>query len=149
MKLAFFGTPEFAVPSLDALLASRHEVVLVVAQPDRRAGRGMSLRRPPVAERAAERGIPLLQPERIRDEGFVAAFAAAGVDAAAVVAYGKILPASLLALPRHGFLNVHGSILPQYRGAAPIQRAIESGESKTGVTIMQLDEQMDHGPVFA
>ena len=149
MRLAFFGTPRFAVPSLAALIESRHEVALVVAQPDRPAGRGMNLRRPPVAELAREAGIPLLQPDRVRDERFIEAFTAAGVEFAAVVAYGKILPAALLAVPPRGFVNVHGSVLPKYRGAAPIQRAIENGETGTGVTIMQLDEQMDHGPVFA
>lgn len=149
MKVAFFGTPAFAVPSLEALLASRHEVVLVVAQPDKPAGRGMNLRRPPVAEAAAARGIVLLQPARVRDEGFLEAFDAAGADVAAVVAYGKILPAALLARAPHGFVNVHGSLLPKYRGAAPIQRAIENGESVTGVSIMKLDEEMDHGPVYA
>lgn len=149
MRVAFFGTPAFAVPSLEALLASRHEVVLVVAQPDKPAGRGMNLRRPPVAAVAASRGIDLRQPERARDEAFLAAFDAARVDLAAVVAYGKILPAALLARSPHGFVNVHGSLLPNYRGAAPIQRAIENGESRTGVSIMQLDEEMDHGPVYA
>jgi methionyl-tRNA formyltransferase len=149
VRLAFFGTPPFAVPSLAALIDSRHQVELVVAQPDRPAGRGMNLRRPPVAELALESGIPLLQPERARDERFIEEFASAGVEIAAVVAYGKILPASLLAVPPLGFVNVHGSVLPKYRGAAPIQRAIENGEAATGVTIMQLDEQMDHGPVFA
>ncbi len=149
MRVAFFGTPAFAVPSLEALLGSRHEVVLVVAQPDKPAGRGMNLRRPPVAEVAASRGIALQQPDRVRDEAFLAAFEAAGVDVAAVVAYGKILPAALLARAPRGFVNVHGSLLPKYRGAAPIQRAIENGERATGVSIMKLDEEMDHGPVYA
>jgi methionyl-tRNA formyltransferase len=149
VRVAFFGTPAFAVPSLEALLGSRHEVALVVAQPDKPAGRGMNLRRPPVAELAAERGIALLQPDRVRDEAFLTAFDAARVDLAAVVAYGKILPAALLARAPRGFVNVHGSLLPKYRGAAPIQRAIENGERLTGVSIMKLDEEMDHGPVYA
>jgi methionyl-tRNA formyltransferase len=149
VRVAFFGTPAFAVPSLEALLRSRHEVVVVIAQPDKPAGRGMNLRRPPVAETAVAKGIALLQPDRVRDEGFQRAFADARADVAAVVAYGKILPASLLAIPSHGFVNVHGSILPKYRGAAPIQRAIENGETTTGVSIMKLDEEMDHGPVYA
>ena len=149
VRVAFFGTPAFAVPSLEALLGSGHEVVLVVAQPDKPAGRGMALRRPPVAEVAASRGIPLLQPDRVRDEAFLGGFDAARPDLAAVVAYGKILPAALLARAPHGFVNVHGSLLPKYRGAAPIQRAIENGERVTGVSIMRLDEEMDHGPVYA
>ncbi len=149
VRVAFFGTPAFAVPSLEALLGSRHEVVLVVAQPDRPAGRGMNLRRPPVAELAAARGLPLLQPQRVRDESFLEDFTEARADVAVVVAYGKILPAALLARSPHGFVNVHGSILPKYRGAAPIQRAIENGETVTGVSIMKLDEEMDHGPVYA
>lgn len=149
VRVAFFGTPAFAVSSLEALLGSRHEVVLVVAQPDKPAGRGMNLRRPPVAELAAGRGIPLLQPQRVRDESFLEAFTEARAEVAAVVAYGKILPAALLVRSPHGFVNVHGSILPKYRGAAPIQRAIENGEMATGVSIMKLDEEMDHGPVYA
>lgn len=149
MKVAFFGTPEFAVPSLRAILDSNHDVVLVVAQPDRPAGRGMKLRQPPVAELAIEQRIPLVQPPRIRGEEMLEAIRASGCELAVVVAYGKILPAALLEIPPHGFINVHASLLPKYRGAAPIQRAIEAGERMTGVSIMRIDEQLDHGPVFA
>jgi len=147
MRLLFFGTPDFAVPSLDAV-AKEHEVVLVVAQPDKPAGRGMKLHAPPVAVRAKELGLPLLQPARIRNDEFLDEVRRANADAGVVIAYGKILPATLLAIPPHGFFNVHGSILPHWRGAAPIQRAIEAGESETGVTIMRIDEELDHGPML-
>lgn len=149
VKIAFFGTPEFAVPTLRALLDSSHEVVLVVAQPDRPAGRGMKLKKPPVAELALERGIPLEQPARIRTPEFREVVRASGCELAVVVAYGRILPAPLLEVPPHGFINVHASLLPRYRGAAPIQRAIEAGERVTGVSIMRIDEELDHGAVFA
>ena len=147
MRVVFFGTPEFAVPSLEAL-ASRHDVALVVAQPDRPAGRGMKPRRPPVAERAGELGVEVIQPAKIRTEEFLGRIAATNADAAIVIAYGRILPAPLLAVPKEGFINVHGSILPKYRGAAPIQRAIEAGERLTGVTIMRVDEELDHGAIL-
>ena len=139
MRIIFLGTPEFAVPTLEAL-AREHEIALVVAQPDKRAGRGLNLQSPAVAIRARELGLPLAQPARIRDLEPVEA------DMGVVVAYGKILPAELLKIP---FLNVHGSILPKYRGAAPIQRAIEHGETETGVTIMRVDEELDHGPILS
>lgn len=147
MRLVFFGTPDFAVPSLDAV-AKEHEIALVVAQPDKPAGRGMKMQAPPVAVRAKELGLPLLQPPKIRNDEFLDAIRAADPDAGVVIAYGKILPASLLAIPRHGFFNVHGSILPMWRGAAPIQRAIEAGDRETGVTIMRIDEELDHGPML-
>jgi methionyl-tRNA formyltransferase len=149
VKVAFFGTPEFAVPSLKAILDSTHQVVLVVAQPDRPAGRGLKLRKPPVAELALSLRIPLVQPARIRNEEMLETIRASGCELAVVVAYGKILPAALLEIPPRGFINVHASLLPKYRGAAPIQRAIESGERITGVTIMRIDEELDHGPMFA
>jgi len=148
LRIVFFGTPDFAVPTLDALVQSSHEVVSVVAQPDRPAGRGMKLRPPAVAEAARRHGIDLRQPAKIRDDGFLDAIRALRPDAGIVVAYGKILPAALLEIPPHGFLNVHASLLPLYRGAAPIQRAIEHGDRTTGVSIMRLDEELDHGPVF-
>ncbi len=148
MKIAFFGTPEFAVPSLDAIAASHHELLAVAAQPDRPAGRGMKLKSPPVAQRARELGLEVVQPAGIRKEEFLHWFRSLGCDLAVVVAYGRILPAALLEAPRLGMINVHGSLLPKYRGAAPIQRAIEHGETRTGVTIMRLDEQLDHGPVL-
>lgn len=148
MRVAFFGTPEFAVPTLDAV-AREHEVVLVVAQPDKPAGRGMKLQVPAVAVRARELGLPVAQPPKVRDEAFLAEIGRLAPDVGVVVAYGKILPARLLAIPRHGFLNVHASVLPRWRGAAPIQRAIEAGDLTTGVTIMRVDEELDHGPMLA
>jgi methionyl-tRNA formyltransferase len=148
LRLVFFGTPQFAVPALEEL-ARQHDVALVVAQPDKPAGRGMKLHAPAVALKARELGLPLAQPAKIRDAAFLESIAALAPDAGIVVAYGKILPAALLSIPKRGFLNVHGSILPKYRGAAPIQRAIERGETMTGVTIMRVDEQLDHGPMLA
>jgi len=139
VRVVFFGTPQFAVPTLEAI-AREHEVVLVVAQPDKPAGRGMHMQAPAVIVKARELGLPVAQPPKIRD------FMPPAADAAIVVAYGKILPAALLAtMP---FYNVHASLLPKYRGAAPIQRAIEHGETETGVTIMHIDEQLDHGPML-
>jgi methionyl-tRNA formyltransferase len=146
VRLVFLGTPQFAVPTLDAL-AAEHEIALVVAQPDKPAGRGLKVQAPAVAVRARELNLPLMQPLKIREA--LDAIAEAKPDAGIVVAYGKILPATLLSIPRLGFLNVHGSILPNYRGAAPIQRAIERGETETGVTIMRVDEQLDHGPILS
>jgi len=148
VRIVFLGTPEFAVASLEAV-AREHEVVLAVAQPDKPAGRGMKMQAPAVAVRARELGLPLLQPARIRNEEALAEIARAAPDVGIVVAYGKILPAALLAIPRHGFLNVHGSVLPRWRGAAPIQRSIEAGDRVTGVTIMRVDEELDHGPMLA
>jgi methionyl-tRNA formyltransferase len=148
MRLVFFGTPDFAVPTLEAL-AREHDVALVVAQPDKPAGRGMKMQSPAVAVKARQLGLPLAQPPKIRNADFLDSITALQPDAGMVVAYGKILPANLLAIPAQGFLNVHASILPKYRGAAPIQRAIEHGESTTGVTIMRVDEELDHGPVLA
>jgi methionyl-tRNA formyltransferase len=142
LRIVFFGTPEFAVPTLEAL-AREHEIVQVVAQPDKRAGRGLNLQSPAVAIKARELGLPLAQPAKIRELNPVEA------DIGIVVAYGKILPAQLLKMPRRGFLNVHASILPKYRGAAPIQRAIEHDETETGVTIMRVDEELDHGPILS
>ena len=146
MRIVFLGTPEFAVPTLEAL-AREHEIALVVAQPDKPAGRGMKMHAPAVAVKAKELGVPLIQPPKIR-EG-LDAIRAAEPEIGIVVAYGKILPPALLEIPKHGFLNVHGSILPKYRGAAPIQRAIERGETETGVTIMRVDEELDHGAMIA
>jgi methionyl-tRNA formyltransferase len=142
LRVIFLGTPEFAVPTLEAL-AREHEIALVVAQPDKRAGRGLNLQSPAVAVKARELGLPLAQPAKIRELNPVEA------DIGIVVAYGKILPAELLRMPRRGFLNVHASILPKYRGAAPIQRAIEHGETETGVAIMRVDEELDHGPILS
>ncbi len=148
MRIVFFGTPEFAVPTLDAVAAA-HEVMLVVAQPDKPAGRGMRMQPPAVAVRARELGLHLVQPPKIRTPEFLERVTQLRPDAGVVVAYGKILATPLLAIPRYGFVNVHASILPKYRGAAPIQRAIEAGETETGVTIMGIDEELDHGPMLA
>lgn len=148
MRLLFFGTPEFAVPALEAV-AREHEIALVVAQPDKPAGRGMKMQQPAVIVRALELGLEIAQPAKIRDEGFLTRLKSIAPDAAVVVAYGRILPRRLLDIPQQGFFNVHGSILPRYRGAAPIQRAIEAGETSTGVTIMRVEEQLDHGPILA
>lgn len=148
VRIVFFGTPDFAVPTLDAV-AREHEVVLVVAQPDKPSGRGMKMQAPAVAVRARELGLPLLQPPRVRNEEFLAEVAKAAPDLGVVIAYGKILPGALLAIPKHGFLNVHASVLPQWRGAAPIQRSIEAGDGITGATIMRVDEQLDHGPMLS
>lgn len=141
------GTPDFAVPTLDAI-AREHDVALVVAQPDKPAGRGMKMQAPAVALRAKELGLPLLQPAKVRNEEFLSEVARIAPDIGIVVAYGKILPGALLQIPKQGFLNVHASILPRWRGAAPIQRAIEAGDESTGVTIMRVDEQLDHGPML-
>lgn len=147
MRIVFFGTPELAVPSLDAV-SRDHEVVLVVAQPDKPAGRGMKMRAPAVASRARDLGLPLLQPPRIRNEDFLDEIARVRPDCGVVVAYGRILPKALLDIPEHGFFNVHGSVLPRWRGAAPIQRSIEAGDKVAGVTIMRVDEELDHGPML-
>lgn len=148
MRIVFLGTPDFAVPALDAI-HREHDVALVVAQPDKPAGRGMKLQAPAVAVRARELGLPLLQPPKIRTPEFLDTIAQLAPDLGIVVAYGRILPAALLAIPKHGFLNIHGSVLPQWRGAAPIQRAIEAGDRVTGVTIMRVDEELDHGAMLA
>ena len=147
MRIVFFGTPEFAVPSLDAI-AREHEIALVVAQPDKPAGRGMKVQAPAVAVRARELGLRLLQPPKIRNQEFLDEITRVQPDCGVVVAYGKILPKALLEIPKHGFLNVHGSVLPMWRGAAPIQRSIEAGDKLTGVTIMRVDEELDHGPML-
>ncbi len=146
-RVVFMGSPDFAVPCLRALAAA-HDVALVVSQPDKPAGRGGQLTAPPVKEAALELGLPILQPKSARNGELREALRASGAELAAVVAYGKILPKDVLeALPR-GCLNVHGSILPRYRGAAPVQWAVINGDAETGVDIMQLDEGMDTGPVL-
>ena len=147
MRLAFFGSPAFALPSLRAL-HRRFEVALVVSQPDKPAGRGMRNSSPAVARAARELDLPLAQPSRLRgNDEFAAQLAELDVDVAVTAAYGKILPRSLLAIPEHGFLNVHASLLPAYRGAAPIQWAIINGEEETGVSIMRTEAGLDTGPV--
>ena len=149
MRLAFMGTPDFAVPALNALADAGHALACVYTQPPRRAGRG-KLRRPsPVHAAAAALGIPVITPESFRDPAVVADFAALEVDAAVVVAYGLILPEGALDAPRLGCLNLHASLLPRWRGAAPIQRAIMAGDSATGVCVMQMEAGLDTGPVLA
>lgn len=147
MRVVFMGTPEFAVATLERLIESPHDVVAVVTQPDRPKGRGREIAPPPVKVRAEAAGIPVYQPEKLRKERFHETLAALKPDVAVVVAYGKILPKEILDVPVHGCLNVHASLLPKYRGAAPIQRAIANGDLETGVTIMKLDEGMDTGPI--
>lgn len=139
----------WAVPSLERLIASDIEVACVVTNPDRPAGRGMNVRPSPVKERAQRAGLTVIQPPTARDPEFAERVRATGVDVAVVVAYGKLLPASLLAVPRLGFVNLHFSLLPAYRGAAPVQRAVIDGARTTGVSIMLLTEGMDEGPVLA
>ena len=149
LRLVFFGTPEFAVPTLDALLVSRHPVVGVVTRPDRPRGRGQKTTAAPIKTRAVAAGLPLLQPERLTDPAFLGAFAAWRADLGVVAAYGKILPEVVLATPRLGLVNVHASLLPRYRGAAPIHRAVINGDRETGVTIMRLVKALDAGPMLA
>jgi methionyl-tRNA formyltransferase len=149
MRLAFMGTPDFAVPTLDALLAAGHEVVAVYSQPPRPAGRGKALRPSPVQARAEAAGIAVRTPLSLRDPAEQQAFASLDLDAAVVAAYGLILPEPVLKAPRHGCLNVHASLLPRWRGAAPIQRAILAGDETTGVTIMGMERGLDTGPMFA
>ena len=139
LRIVFFGTPEFAVPTLDTLLRTRHSVVGVVTQPDRARGRGHKVSDAPVKQRAVAAGLPLLQPERLKDPPFLEALGGFDPDLGVVVAYGKILTEAVLAVPRLGLVNVHASLLPRYRGAAPVHRAVIAGETETGVTIMRMD----------
>jgi methionyl-tRNA formyltransferase len=148
MRIAFMGTPAFAVPSLDALARAGHELLCVVAQPDRPAGRGQALRAPATKEWALARSVAVLQPEKVRDGRLAAELSAMRPDAIVVAAYGRILGKDLLTLAPHGALNVHGSLLPRYRGAAPIQWAVANGDAETGVTIMQMDEGLDTGDML-
>ena len=149
LRVVFFGTPEFAVPTLREVRRQGHELAAVVTQPDKPRGRGQKPSPGPVATFATEFGLPLLQPERIRDEGFLSALAALSPDLGIVAAYGKILPARLLAIPRLGLINVHASLLPRWRGASPIHRAVMAGDRETGVCIMRVVEALDAGGVFA
>ncbi len=148
MRIVFFGTPDFAVPSLKALLDSGHDVVAVVTQPDKVKGRGRLLSQPPVKELALLNGIPVLQPRNIRTDSFCEELSLLKPEAIAVVAYGKIVPPAVLKLPPLGCVNVHASLLPAYRGAAPIQWAIISGERRTGITTMLMDEGLDTGDIL-
>jgi methionyl-tRNA formyltransferase len=149
LRVAFAGTPQFAVPALAALLGSRHTVAGVLTQPDRPKGRGRQLAAGPVKQLALTAGLLVAQPETLRGEAGQAAVAALGADVLVVVAYGQILPPAVLRLPRLGCINIHASLLPRWRGAAPIQRAILAGDSQTGVTLMQMDEGLDTGGILA
>ena len=147
MRIIFMGTPDFAVPALRALLAAGHQVVAVYSQPPRAAGRGLNERKSPVQQAAEQAGLLVLTPERLKNAEEQKRFIALGAEAAMVVAYGLILPKPILDGTRHGAFNLHASLLPRWRGAAPIQRAIMAGDTETGVSIMRLDEGLDTGPV--
>ncbi len=149
MRIIFMGTPEFAVPSLNALVASGHDVRAVYTQPPRRAGRGKALMSSAVHQRAEALGIAVRHPVSLRDATEQASFAALVADVAVVAAYGLILPQAILDVPEHGCINVHASVLPRWRGAAPIHRAILAGDKRTGVTIMQMEAGLDTGPMLS
>jgi methionyl-tRNA formyltransferase len=149
MRVVFFGTPQFAVPSLERLIQSIHEVVGVVTQPDRPRGRGQKVTDSPVKMTAVEHGLPVFQPARLRDPEVAETLTRWEPDLGVVAAYGKILPESVLNLPRLGMINVHASLLPRYRGAAPVHRAVIDGMSETGVTIMRMVPALDAGGMFA
>jgi methionyl-tRNA formyltransferase len=148
VRIVFLGSGSFAAPSFEALLEAGHDVAALVTQPDRESGRGRRLRPPPMKAIAQSREVPVLQPRRIRDPAAVAALRGLLPDIQVVAAYGQILPRAVLEIPSHGTVNVHGSLLPRHRGAAPVQWAIANGEPETGVTVMLLDEGLDTGPTF-
>ena len=150
MKLVFCGTPRFAVPTLEALIAAGHEIALVVSQPDRPVGRSQQMTAPPVKQTALAAGLEVTQPEKIQATmpSFARGLEAIAPDAIVVVAYGRIIPPWMLALPRLGCINLHASLLPKYRGAAPIQWAVAMGETVTGNTTMLLEEGLDTGPIL-
>lgn len=149
LKVVFAGTSEFAVPSLEALMASDHHVLVVITQPDKPSGRGGRLQMTPVKQVALERNLPVLQPEKVSDPEFIAYLKCLGpVEAMVVVAYGQKIPSEILFWPKFGVINVHGSLLPKYRGAAPVQHALIAGENRTGVTTMLIDEGWDTGPIL-
>jgi methionyl-tRNA formyltransferase len=148
MKIIFAGTPPFAAAALEALLARQFEVVAVLTQPDRPSGRGMQLHPSPVKQVALQQGLPVLQPPSLKDEAIQRELAAYAADVMVVAAYGLILPQVVLGLPRHGCLNIHASLLPRWRGAAPVQRAILAGDAETGITIMQMDVGLDTGDML-
>jgi methionyl-tRNA formyltransferase len=149
LRIVYFGTPDFAVPGLRALIGSHHEVVALVSQPDRPKGRGQKLQPTPTKVVAEAAGIPILQPTRLKDEGFAEALSALAPDLGVVAAYGRIIPDRILEIPRLGMINIHASILPRYRGAAPVHRAVINGDPETGVTIMRVVSELDAGPTFA
>ena len=148
LRIVFFGTPAFAVPTLARLLASRHTVAVVVSQPDRPRGRGHHLLPTATKEIALTHRVPVWQPERLRDDAFLRDVSDLGVDLGVVAAYGRLLPEPLLRIPRLGMINVHGSILPRWRGAAPVHRAVMAGDTETGVTIMRVVKELDAGSMF-
>ncbi len=148
MRLVFMGTPAFSVPVLEALVAAGHEVACVYSQPPRPAGRGKDLRKSPVHLRAEALGLPVRTPVSLRSEGAAKELADLGAEVAVVVAYGLILPQAVLDAPRRGCLNIHASLLPRWRGAAPIHRAIMAGDAETGVCIMRMEAGLDTGPVL-
>lgn len=148
MRIIFMGTPDFAVPALDALAEGGHQVIAVVTQPDKPKGRGKAVLMPPVKERALALGIPVYQPVRVREEGFIRQLEEMEPDAMVVAAFGQILPEKILKLPRYGCINIHASLLPKYRGAAPIQWAVINGEKETGITTMMMDKGLDTGDML-
>ena len=148
MRAVFMGTPEIAATVLKSVLASKHEVIAVVTQTDKPKGRGHEMAFPPVKEVALEAGIPVLQPQRARDEAFIEELKALNPDIILVAAYGKLLPKAILDMPKFGCINVHASLLPKYRGASPIQWAVLNGDEKSGVTIMHMAETMDTGDII-
>lgn len=148
MRIIFMGTPEFAVPTLESLISSRHQVIGVVTQPDKPRGRGKEMLYTPVKETAIKAGIPVYQPEKVREKAFVEMLAGLEPDVMVVVAFGQILSKKVLAIPRYGCVNVHGSLLPRYRGAAPIQWAVIEGEKESGVTAMFMNEGIDTGDMI-
>lgn len=149
LRVAFFGTPGFAVPTLEHLVNSSHQVVGVITQPDKPRGRGQQVTRGPVKSLAVSLGLPVFQPNRLAPDQFGAQFASIDADIGVVAAYGKILPDWLLAAPRLGLINVHASLLPRYRGASPVHRAVIAGDQETGVTIMRVVTALDAGPMLA
>jgi methionyl-tRNA formyltransferase len=149
LRVVFFGTPAFAVPTLEALIGSEHTVVAVVTQPDRPSGRGQKISDAPIKAVAVAARIPCFQPPRLKDPEFLETLSSLDLDLGVVAAYGKILPAEVLAVPRQGFVNVHASLLPRFRGAAPVHRAVIAGERQTGVTIMRVVQALDAGPMLA
>jgi len=149
MRIAFFGSPDFALPSIEGLLSAGHEVALVVSQPAKPVGRSAALVDPPVARRAKELGLPVFQPPTLKDDAAFARLAGVGADLFVVVAYGKILAQRVLDMPRLGCVNVHGSVLPRWRGASPVQAALLAGDAESGVSLMRMEAGMDTGPVYA
>jgi len=149
LRVVYFGTPAFAVPTLRTLLESRHHVVAVISQPDRPKGRGQHVGITPTKAVANESGVPVLQPLKLREEAFLSELGGYNADLGVVAAYGRILPEALLRIPRLGMINVHGSLLPKYRGAAPVHRAVIAGDEITGITIMRVVAALDAGPMLA